>query len=102
MSTDLSNGTGGIVSVTDTAQRFLFPSQSPNQEYARTVVVWNTGSSTVYAAVNHKDTADFTESTAVPIPAGENYPFVTGRKPIKSLILKCTTGETSTASYGAF
>lgn len=102
MATELSNGTGGSVDVTATAVRYVFESQSPNQEYARTVMIHNTGDSTIYAAVNHKEIGDFTEATAIPIPPNKFFPFVTSRKPIKSLILKCATGDTSTASYGAF
>jgi hypothetical protein len=102
---DVTNGKGGVVSVTDTAQLIeIVPSPSNgggNNEFANTVKVWNTGSSTVYAQVGLV-VADFSESVAIPIPADSDFWFVTGRKPIKKLVLKCATGETSTANYGAF
>jgi hypothetical protein len=104
MATDVTNGKGGVVSVTDTAQQILIVpavSVGTNQEYATSLKVWNTGSSTVYATVN-EETSTFTEASAIPIPADSDFWFVGGRKPIKSLVLKCASGESSTANYGAF
>ena len=106
MATDVSNGKGGVIDVTATAQQILIvplpTNGGGNNEYAKSLKVWNTGTTNVvYAAVNQDD-GDFTEATAVPIPPESDFWFVGGRKPIKSLVLKCATGETSTANYGAF
>lgn len=105
MATDVSNGKGGIISVTDVAQEILIvprPSNGGgNNEYAKTLKVWNTGTATVYASVNEED-GDFVEGSAIPIPADSDFWFVGGRKPIKRLVLKCASGESSTANYGAF
>lgn len=102
---DVTNGKGGVVAVTDTAQLIeIVPSPSNgggNNEYANTLKVWNTGGSTVYAQVGLA-ASDFVEANAVPIPADGDFWFVTGRKPIKKLVLKCASGESSTANYGAF
>ena len=104
MSTDVSNGRGGVVTVTSTAQQILIvplpTNGGGNNEYAKTLKVWNTGTVTIYAAVN-QETADFTEATAVPIPPDSDFWFLGGRKPIKSLVLM-SAGADTTANYGAF
>lgn len=97
---DVTNGKGGVVSVsaTETLIRIVPVSgTSGDCKSAMTVKVWNTGANTVYATVNETTQE---EANAVPIPAGESFWFV--GQPIKQLILACTTGETSTASYGAY
>jgi hypothetical protein len=100
---DLTNGKGGVVDVTGTAQLIeLAPpvTQGTMQKTAMTVKVWNTGASTVYAVVNVGVVGDYTEAQAVPIPAGESFWFV--GQPMKNLVLACTGSETSTANYGAY
>jgi hypothetical protein len=99
---DVTNGKGAIISVTDTAQLIAIvpvPGVDGHLKSAMTLKVWNTGSSTVYAIVN-AELSDYTESVAVPIPAGEDFPFI--GQPMKKLILACASGETSTAHYGAY
>lgn len=98
---DISNGKGGAVSVTDTAQLIEIvpaPGISGSHKWASMVKVWNTGDSMVYATINDT-TAAFDIDSAVPIPPGENFPF---RKPvITTLVLACAEGESSTATWGA-
>jgi hypothetical protein len=108
MATDVSNGIGQALDtagdVDATGAKYLIApvvTNGSNSEYALTCKVWNTGGSTVYAAVN-QELADFVLANAVPIPADGDFWFVGTRKPIKSLILMCDTGETSTAHFGAF
>lgn len=98
---DVTNGKGGVVnpvSATETLIRIV-PIKGTEGDYksAMTVKVWNTGANTVYATVNEITQE---EANAVPIPSGENFTFI--GQPMKQLILACTTGETSTANYGAF
>lgn len=104
MASDVTNGIGGIKSVTDTAVKYQVSpviTNGVNSEFSLTLKVWNTGGSTVYAIVN-AEVADMDTTTAIPIPADSDFWFVGGRKPIKSVVLACATGETSTANIGAF
>ena len=99
---DVTNGKGGVVSVTDTAQLIAIvptPGNDGAFKSAMTVKVWNTGASTVYAIVN-AELADYVEASAIPIPAGESFWFV--GQPMKKLILACASGDTSTSNYGAY
>lgn len=99
---DVEHGKGAIVSVTDTAQLIaIVPAVGVdgNRKSAMTLKLWNTGGSTVYAIVNAELT-DYVEANAVPVPAGESFPFI--GQPMKKLILACASGETSTAHYGAY
>jgi len=100
MATTVENGKGGVVSVTATESLIrIVPAPGTDGHFrsAMTLKVWNTGSNTVYATVNEETQ---TEADAIPIPSGESFWFV--GQPIKKLILACTTGETSTANYGAY
>lgn len=102
MATDVTQGKGGVVSVSDTAQLIsIVPAQGTDgsQKSAMTVKVWNVGGSTVYAIVN-AEASDYVEASAIPIPAGESFWFV--GQPMKKLVLACASGETSTANYGAY
>ena len=102
MASDITNGKGGVVSVTDTATKYtISPSygEDGGQKSGSYVKVWNTGSSTLYAIVN-SEASDFSVSTAIPIPVSGNFVFI--KDPLKSLILGCATGETTTANYGAY
>ena len=109
MATSVTNGKGGVLSVTDTAQEVSIvslPAKGVHNKDAMTLKIWNAGSNTVYAAVNclaaDASTGEpfYAESTAIPIPAGESFWFV--GQPIKKFVVACTSGETSTANYGAF
>jgi hypothetical protein len=93
---DVTNGKGGIISVTDAEQLIVIDS---THKTAMTLKVWNTGTSTVYAIVN-AELADYTEADAIPIPPDSSFPFI--GQPMKKLILACANGETSTANYGAY
>jgi hypothetical protein len=99
---DVTNGKGGVISVTDTEQLIAIvptPGTDGAHKNAMTLKVWNTGSSTVFAIVN-AELADYTEADAIPIPPDSSFPFI--GQPMKKLILACATGETSTANYGAY
>ena len=109
MATDITNGKGGVVSVTATAQLIaIVPATGTagNHKNALTVKVSNEGASTIYAVVNcnatdQSDGAPFyVEASAVPIAPDKDFWFV--GQPIKKLVLACATGETSTANYGAY
>ena len=100
---DITNGKGGIVSVTATPQLIALATTATNgvnQKTGMTCKVWNVGANTVYAVVNVNATGEYTESAAVPIPAGESFPFV--GQPMRSLCVACKTGITSTIHYGAY
>ena len=102
MATTVTNGKGGAVSVTSTAQLISIvpaPGTDGHRKSAMTLKVWNVGASTVYAIVN-ADLADYVEASAIPIAAGESFWFV--GQPIKKLVLATATGDTSTANYGAY
>ena len=102
MSTDITNGKGGIVSVTATPTEISIvpaPGNDGSHKSATTLKVWNEGVNTVYVVVNCA-AADYSESDAVPIPPGGDWWFV--GQPIKKLVLACASGETSTAHYGAY
>jgi len=99
---DVTNGKGAIVSVTDTAQLIAItpvPGTDGHRKSAMTLKVWNTGANTIYAIVN-AELSDYTEADAIPIPPFGDFPFI--GQPMKKLILACTSGETSTAHYGAY
>lgn len=102
MATDITNGKGGEVSVTDTAQLIsIVPAVGTdgNRKSALTVKVSNEGSSTIYAIVN-AEAADYVEASAVPIAPDKDFWFV--GQPVKKLVLACASGETSTANWGAY
>ena len=111
MATDISNGKGSVISVTATPQKIeIIPAigVAGGQKSASYCKVFNTGASTVYAVINADATdqstgkAFYVEASAIPIPPGESFPFLSFGTPIKELVLACATGETSTANYGAF
>ena len=100
---DVTNGIGGTVSVTATAQQVLLTpaiGSAGGHKTANTLKVWNTGSSTIYATVNMDAETGEPETSGVPIPAGESFWFV--GQPMRNLNLECTSDETSTAMYGAY
>ena len=107
--TDITNGKGGIISVTATPQKIaISPASGTDGSFksAMTLQVRNQGASTVYAVVNcnasdQSDGAPFySESAAIPIAADDDQWFVA--QPIKTLVVACATGETATIHYGAF
>lgn len=106
MAQDLTNGLGGTISVTSTATMYrLSPAPSNgggNSEYANTLKITNTGSSTIYVVVGLLEASEFVEATAVPVAAGNDFWFVSGRKPIKNFVIACASGDTSTVDYGAY
>jgi hypothetical protein len=109
MATDVTNGKGGIIDVTATAQLInIVPvvGTDGHRKSAMTVKVSNEGSTTIYAVVN-ADASDqgeggafYVEADAIPIAPDKDFWFV--GQPIKKLVLACATGDTSTANYGAY
>lgn len=104
MSTSVTNGIGSEISVTDALPALIriVPAVGTDGSHkgANYVKVTNTGTNTIYAIVN-AEAADYVQANAVPIPAGGNFPFL-GRGDIKKLFLRCASGLTSTATYGAY
>ena len=101
---DVTNGKGGVVSVTDALPAAAIeivprPGVDGNWKGALTLKVSNEGAQTIYAIVN-AEVADYVEADAIPIGADKDFWFV--GQPIKKLVLRCATGESSTANYGAY
>ena len=110
MATNISNCKGGTVSVTATPQQILLVpavGEAGGHLTANYCKVKNAGASTIYVVdnANATDQSDdypfYVESTAVPIEPGDSFPIISFGKPIRSIVLACATGDTSTAVYGA-
>lgn len=111
MATSIKNGKGGVISVTSTPQRILVVPELPadgSHLSARYVKFNNVGASTAYVAINTQatDQSDggsfYVESTAIPIGSLDDFLALGYGKPIKSFVIACATGETTTVNYGAF
>lgn len=104
MASDITNGKGGVISVTATPTQYTVGVEGTGttlEKTANVLKVWNEGSATVYAIVN-AETTDYAEASAIPIPAWGNFTFYSHSKPIVTLVVATATGETSTAHYGAY
>ena len=95
MSTVITNGLGGIISLTDTAVTTTISSNFLNGLYIK---FWNSGSSDAFVQVNVDDT-DFTQGSALVVPAGESFPAF--RDPTKKFTAACASGETTTLKWSA-
>jgi len=94
-------GTGDVVAVTATPQLVNFTPRVAGEPHfgAQSLTIKNTGSSTVYVIVNRL-AADYDESTAIPIDAGDSERFEKGL--YFMFVVATTTGETSTINYKAY
>jgi hypothetical protein len=100
---DISNGKGGIVSVTETPEVIaLVPAAgvAGSHRHASILKVWNTGDYTLYATVNDASST-FTLADAIPIPTGEGGYFEFRKPVIFNLVLACAEGEATVANWGA-
>jgi len=98
---DVTNGIGGSETVGTTAN---YSTVSTDHKQAMTLKVWNThATQTLYATVNTYASGGPAHETAsaVAIPAGENFFFVSHDKPIRSLGLSASGADT-TATWGAY
>lgn len=100
----IENGKGAILSVTATPTKYTVGNAGSGSAVAAPATIlkiWNEGANTVYANVN-LEAASYSESAAIPIPAGGDFTFYSHEKPIQSLVVACASGSTSTAHYGAY
>lgn len=101
MATDITNGKGGSIIVSETpAQTLIVPALGTDggHKTARHLKLWNEGDNTVYVVTNAA-VADYAEANAVAIPAGKDFEF--WANPMRHFVAACATGETSTLNWGA-
>ena len=105
MSLDVTNGIGeNNVTVTDalpaaTIRIAPVSGTAGSFKSATTLHVWNTGTETLYAAVN-AEVGDYVAGNGIPIPYDKETWFI--GQPMRTLILRAASGAPTTAKWGAF